>query len=420
MGIKGTGRGLDPLRRAAAVSLAFAFLAGCATAPQQSADLSGDGISGTGVLAHNSTNDGISGTGINSNVATRQGGDGIGGTGAVAYGGHVGGDGIGGTGIVGTISGFGSIIVNGLKLEYDAKTTVESDGRPAALTDLKVGQVIEGVAWRDARGDLRLERLEIRHTVTGPISSIDYDTERLVVLGQTVRVNLTGDGGQKSAFSSLKVGDMVRVSGLRMESGIIVASRLDQTDDDGRVLVRGPVSSASAEQVQIGGLTIDLASTALADTLETGNRAFIAGRMLGDSFAADVLVAKPALPFDERVTEVYLEGYVPSATSADLSVQGVPVTGLDLPDDVKPGDRVVVTGRVGANGTIAAKEIDRVRTVITVLRPTQMMRPARLRPTPIDRPERIERVRPVERPTMPERPPERPRERPGSYRPPMV
>lgn len=409
MGFKGTGRVLFPLRRVAAVSLALALLAGCATAPQQSADLSGDGISGTGVLAHNSTGDGISGTGM---VATLHGGDGIGGTGAVAYGG----DGIGGTGILGTISGFGSIIVNGLKLEYDAKTTVESDGRPAALTDLKVGQVIEGVAWRDARGDLRLQRLEIRHTVTGPISSIDHDTERLVVLGQTVRVNLAGDDGQKSAFASLKVGDMVRVSGLRMDSGLIVASRLDQTDDDGRVLVRGPVSMATAGQVKIGGLTIDVASTALADTLETGNRAFVAGRMMGDSFAADVLVAKKALPFDERVTEVYLEGYVPSETSVELSVQGVPVTGLELPDDVKPGDRVVVTGRVGANGTIAAKEIDRVRTVITVLRPSAMMRPARLRPTPIDRPERIERVRPVERPVTPERP----RERPGSYRPPMV
>lgn len=413
MGIRGTGQGLFPSRRTAStplsLALSLALLAGCATAPQQNADLSGDGISGTGVLAHSATGDGISGTGM---VATLQGGDGIGGTGAVAYGG----DGIGGTGIVGTISGFGSIIVNGLKLEYDAKTKVESDGRPAALTDLKIGQVIEGVATRDSRGDLRLERLEIRHTVTGPISSIDYDNERLVILGQTVRVNLAGDGGQKSAFSSLKVGDMVRVSGLRMESGVIVASRLDQTDDDGRVLIRGSVASASATQIQIGDLTIDLASAALAESLETGNRAFVAGRMLGESFAADVLVAKKALPFDERVTEVYLEGYVPSDTRSDLSVQGVPVIGLELPDDVKPGDRVVVSGRVGANGTIAAQEIDRVRTVITVLRPTQMMRPARLRPPPIDRPERIERPRPVERPNAIERP----RERPGSYRPPMV
>ena len=408
-----TGR--FPLRHAVVASLALALLSGCASAPtnQRTASLSDDGISGTGIVAQNVSGDGISGTGI---VASYDGGDGIGGTGVVA---HMGGDGIGGTGIIGTISGFGSIIVNGLKLEYNNKTAVESDGRPATLSDLKIGQVIEGVAWRDARGDLRLEQLEIRHAVTGPISSIDHDKEHLVVLGQTVRVNLAGDNNQKTAFAALKVGDLVRVSGLRMEDGVIIASRLDQTDDDGRVLVRGPVTATTGNAVTIGGLTVDLSSAALADTLETGNRAFVAGRMLADTFSADVVVAKAGLPFDERVTEVYLEGYVPSDASSSLSVQGVPVMGIDLPSDIKPGDRVVVTGQVSVDGVIEAREISQVRTVITVLRPSQLVRPARIRPTTIQRPERIERPRPAERPNaiIPERPQ---RERPGDFRPPMV
>ena len=405
--------GSFPLRRAVAATLTLALLAGCAATPtdQRSASLSDDGISGTGVVAQNVSGDGISGTGV---VARFDGGDGIGGTGVVA---HLGGDGIGGTGIIGTISGFGSIIVNGLKLEYNNKTAVESDGRPATLADLKIGQVIEGVAWRDARGDLRLEQLEIRHAVTGPISSIDHDNERLVVLGQTVRVNLAGDDNQKTAFAALKVGDLVRVSGLRMEDGVIIASRLDQTDDDGRVLVRGPVATATTNAVTIGDLTIDLSSADLSETLEAGNRAFVAGRMLADTFSADVVVAKAGLPFDERVTEVYLEGYVPSDANTGLSVQGVPVTGIDLPADIKPGDRVVVTGQVSVEGVIAAREISQVRTVITVLRPSKMMRPSRIRPTTIQRPERIERPRPVDRPTVPERPQ---RERPGDFRPPMV
>jgi hypothetical protein len=46
-----------------------------------------------------------------------------------------------------------------------------------------------------------------------------------------------------------------------------------------------------------------------------------------------------------------------------------------------------------------------------------MMRPAQLRPAPIERLERIERPQTIERPTVPERPQ---RERPESYRPPMV
>lgn len=188
--------GISRLRSQIAAVLACALLAACASAPsnQNAAAVTGDGISGTGMVAQNASGDGISGTGM---VARVDGGDGIGGTGVVA---QVGGDGIGGTGVVGTISGFGSIIVNGLKLEYDTGTSVASDGRPAALTDLRVGQVIEGVARRDRRGDLRLERLEIRHAVTGPISEIDYDNERLVVLGQTVRVNLAGDKGQRSTL----------------------------------------------------------------------------------------------------------------------------------------------------------------------------------------------------------------------------
>lgn len=407
--------GKRPLRHSVAATLLLALISGCASSPadQRTAAYSGDGISGTGVVAQNASDDGISGTGI---LAYRDGGDGIGGTGVVA---QLGGDGIGGTGIIGTISGFGSIIVNGLKLEYNNKTMVESDGRPAILADLKIGQVIEGVAWRDQRGDLRLEKLEIRHAVTGPISSIDHDNERLVVLGQTVRVNLAGDKNQKSGFSSLKVGDMVRVSGLRMDDGLIIASRLDQTDDDGRVLVRGPLTVAANGAVSIGDLSIDLSSAALAETLANGTKAFVAGRMLDEMFTADVAISKQGLPFGDSVTDVYLEGYVPQDSGTDLTVQGVPVTGLSVPSNIKPGDRVVVTGQVGADGSIAAREIKQVRTVITVLRPAQLMRPARVRPTPIDRPQRIERVRPVERPdvVIPERPQ---RERPGDFRPPMV
>jgi hypothetical protein len=391
--------GMDRLRSQIAAVFACALLAACASAPnnQNAAAVTGDGISGTGMVAENASDDGISGTGMVARVD--------------------GGDGIGGTGVVGTISGFGSIIVNGLKLEYDTSTSVASDGRPAVLTDLRVGQVIEGMARRDRRGDLRLEHLEIRHAVTGPISEIDYDNESLVVLGQIVRVNLAGDKGQRLAFASLKIGDVVNVSGLRMEDGMIVASRLDQTDEDGRMLVRGPVASTSENTVTIGGLTIDLSDAALADTLAAGNRAFVAGRMLDDAFSADVVIAKQSLPFDNAVSDVSLEGYVPQEAGAPLSVQGVAVAGLTLPGDVKPGDRVVVTGRIGADGGVVAREIARVRTVITVLRPAEMMRPAQLRPATIERLERIERPQTIERPTVPERPQ---RERPESYRPPMV
>jgi hypothetical protein len=110
---------------------------------------------------------------------------------------------------------------------------------------------------------------------------------------------------------------------------------------------------------------------------------------------------------------------VPQNSDGGLAVQGFPIIGLSVPSNIRPGDRVVVTGQLGADGSIAAREIKQVRTVVTLLRPAQLMRPARVRPTTIDRPQRIERARPVERPNsvIPERPQ---RERPGNFRPPMV
>ena len=92
--------------RASSFLAALFLLAACATAPVDSTRTAvndprnGDGIGGTGIkLADN-------------------------------------GDGLGGTGIIGTISGFGSIIVNSKKLDFDRSTAVESDGRPANLEDL--------------------------------------------------------------------------------------------------------------------------------------------------------------------------------------------------------------------------------------------------------------------------------------------
>src|SRR5215216_2906645 len=83
-------------------------------------------------------------------------GDGLGGTGIQQMAQVQPGDGLGGTGIIGTISGFGSIIVNGLELEFDHSTAVGNDGRPTSLDELRVGQVIQGVA-RQKDGRMHLE-----------------------------------------------------------------------------------------------------------------------------------------------------------------------------------------------------------------------------------------------------------------------
>src|SRR5262245_15808618 len=132
-----------------------------------------DGIGGTGSPreAPAAVNgDGIGGTGSPREAPANGTGDGIGGTGSPREAPAVNGasDGIGGTGIVGAITGFGSICVNGLRVQYDVHTAISVNGEGAPASALHLGQVVAVDAT--VRGnDVHAKRIEVVHEVVGPI-----------------------------------------------------------------------------------------------------------------------------------------------------------------------------------------------------------------------------------------------------------
>jgi hypothetical protein len=324
------------------------------------------------------------------------------------------GDGLGGTGIIGTISGFGSIIVNGLELEFDRSTSVGTDGRPTSLDALRIGQVIQGVA-RERNGRLMLESLDIQHAVSGPIATIDHAEQTMTVLGQTIRLNLAGDKAATEAFHSLRPGDLVSVSGLRLADGTIVASRVDQHSDDGRMVVRGEAASVSTDRLRIGTLDVALTPDMMPAKLVPGGRVLVSGRLINGKFVPDVVTAGSGLPFAGKVGEVSLEGY--ASGKGPLVLHGATIAG-SLPPDTAADDHIVVTGQINGPDRVTAASIAKVRTVVTIMKAHGSQRPAALRPDTA-RPERVVPARPdINRPQslVPERPPvERPPiERPGS------
>lgn len=379
--------GLSTLRVTAA-ALMLALLGACASGPQQAAldPKNGDGLGGTGIAS----------TGIRTaQVNTR-------------------GDGIGGTGIVGTITGFGSIIVNGLEVEFNTSTAVVSDGRPASLQDLRIGQVVQGVA-RTRDGKLTLDTLDIQHAVTGPIAAIDQATQAMTVLGQRVRLNLGGDKAAADAFKTLQAGDMVSVSGQRLADGTIIATRVDQKHDDGRVIVRGDVNGLTATSVRIGELDVALSPDTTVSAPKAGGRVFVSGRMINGQFVPDVVSGGAALPFGANVAEVSLEAYAPANAggAGPLNIHGVNIAGAALPPGTVANDRIIVTGKIDGPDKVAAAAIAKVRTLVTVLQAQGSARPAAVRP---DVP-RFERVNPQQRPERPQSvTPERP-DRPVIERP---
>jgi len=128
---------------------------------------------------------------------------GIGGTGVQQWEG-----GIGGTGIVGTITGFGSIIVGGVHVQYDEATPVASMMGAEESANLKIGQVVNVEAY-GKNGKLVARRIEIRHVLTGVVNEVNVAQGVLRVMGQTVRItdrNLFNAAVQHSRSEERRVG----------------------------------------------------------------------------------------------------------------------------------------------------------------------------------------------------------------------
>jgi hypothetical protein len=175
------------------------------------------------------------------------------------------------TSVAGTITGFGSVIVDGRKYD-DSLTAVMRGNDPnattaGALTDLKLGMRIEGVV-RDGK----LTDALISAAANGPIASIDRAAGSFTVYGQVISVSTTGatptvfEGAANLA--ALAVGDVVEVHGALDASRVVSATRVERkprSEATDGVRVGGVIASldAAAKTFRLNDMTVDYSAAAL-------------------------------------------------------------------------------------------------------------------------------------------------------------
>ena len=276
---------------------------------------------------------------------------------------------------VGTITGFGSIIVNDIRYELNgAEITV--DGSPGTEADLAVGQV---VAVRGTLGDDgttgTATNVDFNSLLEGPVTSVDIAAGTLVVLGQVVRIDSAtsfDDGIVPGSIEGVNVGDAVEISGFFLADGTISATRVELQPALGELEVNGLVSNVGATTFNIGGLVVDYSGAMLEDfpngALEDGQPVEARGNMLGGSgeLIATVVEFKGNDFGDDDVDQVELEGFITRFVSeTDFDVEGVPVTtnaqttyenGTNA--DLTLNRKVEVEGDFDANGVLIAEEIE--------------------------------------------------------------
>ena len=168
----------------------------------------------------------------------------------------------------GTITGFGSIYVNGVHFKTTS-ATIRKNGQVVAQSALKVGEIarIKG-SKNDSDGTGNADSVDVDENVVGPIATIDTTLNTLTVLGQTVKIDAGtsfSSDVQPADITGLKVADFVEVSGLTAADGSITATRIGREASAGTLQVLGTVASADtvAHTFMINALIVNYSAANL-------------------------------------------------------------------------------------------------------------------------------------------------------------
>lgn len=311
----------------------MAALAGCATSAQPPAAVP----VAKDVAQPNTPSGGAAADGLP--VVSERG---IGGTGSPAE--RLAERGIGGTGIVGVITGFGSVWVDGLEVQYDASSKVDVDGVAASPSVLHIGDVV-AIRAAGPRTSPMAQSISVRHELIGRIEALALDTNILTVAGQPVAILSSTAGADKFGL-----GDWVSASGLRRADGVLVATRLDPAPE-GQLSAHGQVARENGVS-KVGNLVLPANTAVEPGQFVTVAGTYAAGHGHVAAVRADALPADPGGYFGADFKHLVVQGFV-RVTRSTVRLNGVEVNagpGLPGPHD----GLAVVSMERRADGSLAA------------------------------------------------------------------
>ncbi len=271
----------------------------------------------------------------------------------------------------GTITGFGSVIVNGVRFDDTAATVTDDDGTKKALSELRLGMRVEVDSGTVDKLSATAKAVAMRFggLVTGPVSAVNTTANTITVLGQVVDVTATTvfDDSLAAGLSAVAVGAVIEVHGLRdAATGHIVATRVEPESAVTAYKLRGSVASldTTAKTFSIGGAAISYAGVAtVPTTLANGVslRVTLGTAAVAGVWQATSLGVKAART--DSLAEAHVRGAISAFTSStSFTVDGLVVdaTKASFPDGTTGlalGAQVSVEGTL-TNGVLVAAKVE--------------------------------------------------------------
>jgi hypothetical protein len=178
----------------------------------------------------------------------------------------------------GPITGFGSVIVNGVRYDDSAATVSDDDDRARSREQLKLGMMVEveGAGLNAQAGTGRALRIRFGSQIVGPVDAVDAAAGTLTVLGQAVIVTDTTviDDSLVGGLAALTAGTVVEVHAqFNAADGTYTAMRIEDDVNAATYKLRGVISQldTTAKTFALGGQTINYSAvTELPNNLADG------------------------------------------------------------------------------------------------------------------------------------------------------
>ena len=250
---------------------------------------------------------------------------------------NVAGVGSGGSGIAsGSVTGFGSIIVDGVEYDDSNATRQAQDAAGGAVNAaVKLGQRVRLVY----SGANVAASIEVQAQLAGPVTAAPAPDGTLAVMGQTVRIVAGGaDASQSSptvldgyaAAAEIAAGDDVEVHGAWVfdavaATNVLVATRIEKLAE-------------AADPVQLGGVAVAIDGATL---------------RLNSASGTQIAAALPALAVGDVVRVWAARSALAAAPVQAMRVAGNPISVADL-----AGNASVSLSGLASNFDAAARTLD--------------------------------------------------------------
>jgi len=273
----------------------------------------------------------------------------------------------------GSINGFGSVIVNGVRYQSDKAKILVNDEQ-SNENNLHAGYQVNLTSHTADDGSPVADTIEFHPNVMGSITSIDSNLQQFGVLGQTVQVNsetLFDAAIKPNYLDGLHIGNRVLVSGKVNAAGVITATRVELIATANHQAM-GLVSNLSetTSSFTLGALGVDYSAANLNgfpnNRLANGLQIAVTGSLDNQGILQAKTIVNLSKAFDKNIKTAELEGFITRfASTTDFEVAGTKVTTNAQTTyengsaaQVFAGAAVEIKGSVNTAGVVVAERIE--------------------------------------------------------------